>query len=335
MEPRNLKVALLGDINIDVFLNIPVYPPPGGDALVYEMVLRTGGSVANSAIVLSRLGITTQLFSHTGNDVWADIALDTLRKEGVGLEDVVRDTRSGTGLIFLPVTPDGERTMFSYRGANVLQDIAEITSSSLSGVDLLHLSGYSFLKSPQKEAAWQAVDVAEKNGIAITLDLGVEPAVALGDDLGRLLKKLDVLVLGDSEAMIIGKCNDLDQAVENLLASGVKLIGLKLGKHGCKVITSTEQVMLPGFSVNTIDTTGAGDAFSAAMIYSRLRGLSLNACGVLANALGALATTVWGGGSSLPELEDVLSFLNQQQKGSQPWDSWVNEVTGALKDSGM
>ena len=114
------KVALLGDVNIDIFLNIPTYPPPGGDAMADVMELRTGGSVANTAIILSRLGLLTELITHTGDDPWAEIALRTLRAERIGMNFLVRDPQAGTGLIFLPVTPNGERTMFSYRGANAL-----------------------------------------------------------------------------------------------------------------------------------------------------------------------------------------------------------------------
>ncbi|MCX6078314.1 MAG: carbohydrate kinase family protein [Chloroflexi bacterium] len=327
---KTYTVALLGDVNIDLLMNIPVYPPLGGDALVYDLVVRTGGTLANTAIVLSRLNLATELITHLGSDPWADIAIETLRAEGVGMKFLQRDIRAGTGLIFIPVTPDGERTMFSYRGANVLVDAGEVTSEMLTGIDLLHLSGYSFMKSPQKDAAWRAIELAESLGIPLTLDLGVEPAVALGADLEHLLGKLDLLVLGDQEAMTIAHRDNLESALDYLLSCGVKTIGLKLGKEGCMLVTSQSRAQLPGFKVNTIDTTGAGDAFSAGMIFGRLCGLSLEARALLANTLGALATTVWGGGASLQAMEFVRIFLSQQKNGSQNWDGWVDEVLLAL-----
>ncbi len=330
MTSVSRKVILLGDINIDLLMNIPAYPSSGGDALVYGVEVRTGGSLANTAIILSRMHLATEIVTHTGNDPWADIAIETLRAEGVGMKYLKRDPRAGTGLIFLPVTPDGERTMFSYRGANVLTDENEVTPVMFADADLLHLSGYSFMKSPQKDAAWRAIELAESCQIPLTLDLGVEPAVALGADLERLLSKLDLLVLGDQEAITIARQDKLDAALDYLLSCGVKTIGLKLGKGGCQIVTQNIRAHLPGFKVETIDTTGAGDAFSAAMIFGSLCGLRYEARGLIANALGALATTVWGGGASLPPLTQAKALLEQQKKGQSIWDGWVDEALTSL-----
>ena len=324
------KVALLGDVNIDIFMNIPTYPPPGGDALSDVMELRPGGSVSNTAIGLSRLGLQTEMITHTGCDPWAEIALQALRAEGVGLNYTVCDPQAGTGLIFLPVTPNGERTMFSYRGANTLLNPAEITPELFSGVDLLHISGYSFLQSPQKDAAWRAVEMAGERALPVTLDLGVEPATALGADLERLLGRLDLLVLGEQEALAIAKRADLDSALDFLLSCGAGMIGLKLGLQGCLLVTADRRLHLPGFKVQTLDTTGAGDAFSAAMIYGRLKNLSLEARGLLANAFGALATTVWGGGVAHPGLDAARKLLLHPGSDLQAWQPWLDEALASL-----
>ena len=327
-EPR--KVLLLGDVNIDIFMNIPTYPPPGGDALADRMELRTGGSAANTAILLSRLGLRTEMLTHAGDDPWAEIAFRTLRAEAVGLDFLTRDPQVGTGLIFLPVTPNGERTMYSYRGANARLQPQEITPQLFQDVALLHISGYALLQSPQKDAAWRAVELAEARGIPVTLDLGVEPAAVLGPELERLLGKLDLLVLGEQEALLVAKQPELDAALDFLLACGVKTIGLKLGARGCLLVTPARRVSLPGFKVETIDTTGAGDAFSAALIHGRLNGLSLEARGLLANAFGAVATTVWGGGAALPPLSAVKSLLSQPGADLQPWQPWLEEALACL-----
>lgn len=323
-------VAVLGDINIDIIMNVPAYPSPGGDALVYENTLRTGGSVANTAIMLARLGVSTEIYSCTGDDDWANIAFNKLRAEGVDLEHVRRDSHAGTGLIFIPVTPDGERTMFSYRGANVLLGPDEITEPEIGKLGALHLSGYSFLKSPQREAAWKAIEIAQKLRVPITLDLGVEPAAALGADLPRLLCCLELIVLGDQEVEVIAGTRDLQSGIAHLLDLGVQTIGLKLGKDGCEVIRREDRARLPGLRVDVVDTTGAGDAFSAGMIYGGLRDLSLGARGMLSNTFGALATTVWGGGAALPSLDQAFHFL-QQQQFDPPVRPYQEEALAALE----
>ena len=330
MKSESRKVAVLGDVNIDIFLNIPTYPPPGGDAMADQMELHTGGSAANTAILLSRLGFQTEMLTHTGDDPWADIAFRTLRAERVGLDHLSRDGMAGTGLIFLPVTPNGERTMFSYHGANALLSPAEITPPLFDEVALLHISGYALLQSPQKEAAWCALELAQARGIPVTLDLGVEPAAVLGQDIERLLGRLDLLVLGPQEALLLAKQPELEPALETLLACGVKTIGLKLGLEGCLLVTTGKRARLPGFPVETIDTTGAGDAFSAALIYGRLNSLSLEARGLLANAFGAVATTVWGGGAAFPGLDAVKNLLSRPGDALQPFKPWLAEALAAL-----
>lgn len=323
------QVTLFGDINSDVFLNVPAYPAPGGDALVYELLVRTGGSVTNTAVILARLGLKTRLISCTGDDVWADAALDALAKEGIDLSEVKRDQRAGTGMIFIPVTPDGERTMFSYRGANVLFEAADLKERIFEGCDLLHLSGYSLLKSPQKEAAWRAAELIKNRSGQLTLDLGVEPAAVLKTELDLLLPKLDVLVLGVREAETLSGKTGPEAALNELLARGVKWVGLKLGKDGCWLAAQETRVRLPGMKVEVVDSTGAGDAFSAGLIFGKMGELSLGACGLLANALGALSATVWGGGVSLPSLLEVRTFLEAQREDPVP-QAWLEEVLAAL-----
>jgi ribokinase len=322
-------VVVLGDINCDVFMDIPVYPAPGGDALAYELRMFTGGSVINSAILLRRLGIPVRLISRTGTDAWADLALADLQREGIGLQQVSRDSQAGTGLIFISVTPDGERTMFSYRGANARLEPDHLQPRAFEGMALLHLTGYSLVKSPQKEAAIRAVEIMKAGGGLVSLDLGVEPA-RLGEALNDLLPQLDLLVLGPTEAGLLTGAASQETAWRGLLERGVKLVGLKLGKDGCLLAGEAGQVRLDGLQVDVVDTTGAGDAFSAGLIYSRLHGLGLGPSAMLANAFGALAATVWGGGIALPPFSGLLAFLRRQRRGQQPWDSWLEEALESL-----
>ena len=111
---------MFGDINVDVLMSISSYPQPGEDATAAKVVFRPGGSAANTALALTKLGVKTNMIGRTGDDTWADIALEPLAKAGVDIHYVRRDPEKPTGLIFIPVTGSGERTMFSYRGANLM-----------------------------------------------------------------------------------------------------------------------------------------------------------------------------------------------------------------------
>ena len=147
------SILLLGDINVDVLMDVPVYPPPGGEAVTERLITRLGGSAANTAVVLSRLGLEARMLGRVGSDPWGQLALAALAEAGVGLELVQQDEAVATGLMFTAVTPDGERTMFGQRGANPLTDPSAISPDILGGADLLYLSGYALLEVPQREAA--------------------------------------------------------------------------------------------------------------------------------------------------------------------------------------
>jgi ribokinase len=309
---KQSEIALFGDLNVDFLMSIPTYPLPGGDAMADQITLRPGGSVTNTAVVLAKLGSLAKMIGRTGEDHWAEIALEPLISTGVDITCVSQDPLISTGLIFIPVTSNGERTMFSYRGANINKSPDEITDEIFTDVQLLHVSAYNFLESPQKEATWQAIEIALRKGIRITMDVGVEPVIRAKGAIEELMPKLSVLVLGFDEAQEMIVAHSPMEAAKLLIDAGVEVIGLKLGKNGCVVANSKASYLFPGFEVETVDTTGAGDAFNAGLIFGLHNGWHLSTAGMLANILGALATTVWGGGPVLPGVVDVQSFIEER-----------------------
>jgi ribokinase len=322
-----------------VFLQVPLYPPPGGDSLARQVVVQSGGSAANTALAAARLGIEAWMVGRVGKDEWARIALSPLEAGGVHLEAVRQAGGEATGLTFLPVTPDGERTMFTYRGANARLDPLDVDQAILRGAWGLHLSGYAFLEPPQSLAAWRAVSLAQELGIRVSLDIGVEPARAVRDGLWRLLPALHLVVLGEQEACRVagraaGGVDDLETALRLLLDRGVGSIGLKLGGRGCRLVTRELDLTLPGFHVAVVDTTGAGDAFCAGMLFGTLHGHPLPVCGVLANALGALTAARWGAGSALPTAQETTRFLKEQANRHPELAEWILQAVQAIEPVG-
>lgn len=329
-------VTLMGDINIDAVMAIPSYPPPGGDAMATQLTLRPGGSVLNTTIVLAKLGVQTRIIARVGTDPWAEMAMEPLVQLGVDLSAIQRDPSVGTGLIFIPVSGEGERTMFSYRGANPLTNTEAIDEAALGQPRLFHISSYNFLSRPQREATEKAIELVSQASTPISMDVGVEPALRVAPMLLELLPKLSLVVLSMEEAAALTGADNPEEAITFLLERGVKLVGLKLGRYGCQVATKSESIRLPGLNVNTVDTTGAGDSFCAGLIFSLLAGFSLPAAGLLANTLGALATTVWGGGEALPDWKTTVTFLKSLdvKTNSGEFAAWRAEILTGI-DSWM
>ena len=319
------QVVTLGDINIDVIAHVPGYPQKGGEGLAEQGHIYCGGSAANTAIVLGRFGVDVGIIGRVGEDVLAPLALAALDEAGVDGSCIQRDPEVITGIILVAVTPDGERTMFGCRGANVRTDPALLDESYITKARIFHLSGYSLLQVPQRDAALRALEVAREAGLTVTADLGLEAVMRVSDRVKAILPKVDILFPNQAEAECLTGRRDIEGAIESLLNYGVGVVALKLGKRGCAIGRGEGMFLVPGFTVPTVDTTGAGDSFDAGLILGRLEGWGWRESALLADALGALTASVEGAGTSLAKRGEVRAFLEAHL--DQPsWQGWQQEL---------
>jgi len=303
------KFIMLGDINVDCIWPVAGIPEPGRDGLVDSVKTEIGGAILNSTIVLDHMGQETILLGCVGDDLWGDHVRDAISDSNIDLSQLQIDKNTGTGLDFILVTSDGERTMFGYRGANANLRAGHISEIVFQQARLLHISGYAMLEPPQSDAVWKAVEFAQKHEVAISIDTGLEPVLQRKEAFKRLLPLLEICISGEAEAAALLGSTTPEDAAERLLASGVKIAVIKLGGRGSYIASGDAQFFSPAFPIDVKDTTGAGDSFSAGLIYGWGQGLSLATSALLASALGALATTVEGAGMSLPDQEDLATLL--------------------------
>jgi ribokinase len=343
------QVVTLGDINVDIIASIPRYPAPGGDGLAQRAEIHSGGSAANTATVLARFGLDVSIIGRVGRDAFAEQALACLAGAGVDLSCVQRDDDLITGLMFIPVTPDGERTLFGYRGANSRLDPALLDEGYIAKADVFHLSGYALLAEPQRSAVRQAVEMAHQVGVVISLDAGLEAAARATEEVKALLPLVDLIFPNRAEAEHLTGSSDVKGAARALSGYGVKTVALKLGGQGCVVHCSArspdrrqvhcsarspdrrrEIFSVPAFAVEVQDTTGAGDSFDAGFILGQLWGLGARQSAILANALGALAASAVGAGDALPGPEKARALL-QRCLSDPGWRDWEGEISRILK----
>ncbi|MFQ5613819.1 MAG: carbohydrate kinase family protein [Anaerolineae bacterium] len=322
-------VVLLGDINIDMVAQIPGYPVPGGEGVANSVKMHTGGSAVNTAITLARLGTDTGFIGCVGQDALAAQALSDLDEAGVDHRYVQFETAVGTGLIYVVVTADGERTMFASRGANVFTRRSELWQQYFQNTRWYHISGYALLARPQQEAALFALELAERQRCRISIDIGIELAFRHRQQVLDLLPRLDVVFPSRDELAFLAPGMTAEDSLNYLLDQGVRAVVATRGKEGCIVATRKEQLHIPSFNVNVRDTTGAGDSFNSGVILGRLVGLSWPASAVLGNATGALATSEPGAGANSIDVESVTRLLEKHLEQSG-WRSWQNALEEAL-----
>jgi ribokinase len=326
------RVVALGDVNVDVIAHFATFPTEGKDAFARTSAVQCGGSAANAAIALARLGIETSLIARVGADLWAEAVLQTLGDAGVALSSLQRDPLAMTGLMYVVVTPDGERTILGHRAANVYTDPEQIGDEQIRGASWLHLSGYALLAEPQRSAALRAWDIAHSYGLAVSLDPGMcVSEVALGEMRARL-PRITLLLPSLAEAQALSGQTAPEDCAWALMAAGAHGVALKLGRQGCLVARAGEISRLPGFVVETCDSTGAGDSFAAGLIAGFLWGLDWPAAALLGNAMGALASARVGAGAALSGAAEALVLLHEQHDAPMfcSWREAMDQVAALL-----
>jgi ribokinase len=312
------EAVVLGDVNVDVIALFASFPNIGEDAFASASSLHCGGSAANTAMGLAQFGIDTELLACVGCDPWALTALQVLESAGVHLESVQRSDGAMTGLMYVIVTPGGERTILGCRGANTWTGPELIRAESLAGTRLLHLSGYALLAEPQRSAALSALALARDYGLAVSLDPGVNTPELGSTVIPSLLPQIDILLPNLAEAQRLTGLKTPEACASFLRGRGVRCVAVKLGAKGCVVGSDVGLEPVPGFEVQAMDTTGAGDAFAAGFLAAFLRGLGWCSAALLGNAMGALTASRVGGGASLPTAAETLEFLQRQADGTWP-----------------
>ena len=310
-SPASLLV--FGDLNVDVIGRVDAWPVPGGEGLCPKLELHCGGVGANCALAMASWGIKVRLLGCLGPDRFGDVLLDTLRKTSLDVGSVQRSSRSLTGLLYINVTPDGQRTFFGSRGANQFMDPRQVPARSLISSTAAHLVGYSFLNPGPEKLARQILREFHSGGKWVSFDVGMEPSKRIPKKILRLIPQVDLLfVSSDEAAMLTGESNARKSFLQ-FQRAGAKEIAMKLGKRGCLISDGGILREIPSFAVRAVDSTGAGDAFTAAFLQARMRGWTTLEAALAANAAGAAATSRVGAGVTLADVAGTLKLLRLQR----------------------
>ena len=326
---RQLSIVVLGDINVDIMGRVKSWPRPGQDCLAQELEIRCGGVGANCAFGLAGWGVAAQLVGCIGLDAFGDYVLKVLRECKVEVRHVQRTSAAITGIFYINVTPDGQRTFFGGRGANALLRLPSRSAVFRSGAAAVHIAGHSFLDRGPARAATQLINAIHARGGWVSLDVGMEPSKAIPQKILQIIRSVDILLVSLDEAAALTGTRDPRRAFASLRKAGAREVVLKIGQRGCMISAGGRPVLIPSFSVRAVDSTGAGDAFVAAFLQARLRGWPTIEAAMAANAAGAVATTVVGAGQNLPGQHEVAELLRGQRLTTK-WDEARKRVLAWL-----
>jgi ribokinase len=303
------QVVTIGSLNMDLVVCAERLPKPGETLRGEELRMIPGGKGANQAVAVAQLGGNSTMVGKVGDDDFGKSLLQNLRDYKVDVSHVHRIAGCATGVAVINVERSGENSITIIAGAN-----ADMSPGCLQAVEGLISQADALIL--QLEIPLQTViaakQLAQKHGVLTVLD----PAPAPPDGLPEELYDVDILTPNQSEAELMtgisaSTVSAARQAAAELLSRGARQVVVKLGKLGALAVAGRKTSQhVEGFEVEVVDTTAAGDAFTAALALGSAEGMSLSEAGRFANAAGALATTAFGAQPSMParqKTEDLLA----------------------------
>jgi sugar/nucleoside kinase (ribokinase family) len=305
----NRRILVIGELNVDLIVSGLGTLPALGQEIVVE-TLRTvlGSSSAICAAGLARLGATVDFTGRVGVDYYGKFVTDELQRLGIGTKHIIRDDVVPTGVTISLTYPE-DRALVTYLGCIALLRVEDIDTTILTEYGHLHVGSY-FLQKGLQSGLPDLVRSAQRAGLTVSLDTGWDPDQRWGDGgLLALLEKVDLFLPNETEACAIAGVDDVTQAMREL-GKRAKVVAVKRGSEGAMAIRDGQVVHSPGFRVNAVDTTGAGDSFNAGFIFAYvLERQPLAEALRFANACGALCTTGYGGTDAQPTLRRVQDVL--------------------------
>lgn len=301
-----MRFFVLGDVSVDLLFFLERIPEPGEEVPSRRALMKPGGAGGTLAAQLASLGHRVFLAGRVGKDPFAELALSRVREVGVDLRYLQEDPEHTTSSVLILVVPGGERAMVSAEGASRYLDPALFKPRFLDQVDAVVLSAYALVGGPSRSYAAEVLEAARRRELPVFADLGAGAVRAAGKELLKHLRGVSWLLMNEGELKTLTGASSISQGVARLRQEGFQRLAVKVGAMGSIVVTPEGEELLEPFPIEDIvDSTGAGDAYTAAFAHAILEGKSPVEAGRLANLAGALAATAIGAQGRLVTLEDL------------------------------
>lgn len=310
-------------------LLIDFVPTVSGQSLaeVATFERAAGGAPGNVAVGLARLGVSVGFFGQVGDDAFGHFLASTLAESGVETQALAFTSEALTGLAFVSLTAEGERDFVFYRSpsADMLYSPDQIDRDYLQSARLLHLGSISMIAEPARSATLLAAEAAHQDGMLVSLDpnlrLNLWPdARAARQAIEQLWTWGHIIKISQEELRFLaGDGRSLVDSARTLWHPELQVLFVTRGREGCLCLTEELELEVPGFEVQVVDTTGAGDGFVAGALSRLLEApeelaepsLLREICH-FANAVGAMTTTRRGAIPALPTIAEVKEFVESQ-----------------------
>jgi fructokinase len=311
------QILAMGEVLVDFIV------ADGATALdsAETFAARSGGAPANASVAAARLGLASAFCGVVGDDPFGSRLQSELAAEGVDTSRLRQSGEASTTIAFAWKDPGGDGHFWLLRGADAQLSEADVASASITSLGALVVGSVALSAQPSRSAIERAVGLAHQAGIPVVFDVNLRPSLwtdltsarPVCEEVARR-SRLVKLSLDDASGLY-GRDVTPDAAIETVLSLGPSAVVLTDGERGCWFNSSSSVAFIPAFRVQAVEPTGAGDAFTAAIIARSLASdwAPLSSDDVrYAAAAGALATTRPGAWDGLPNRAQLDEFLVRQ-----------------------
>ena len=304
-----MDVVGLGYCSLDYLGIVPGRPEFDVDTVSLSDFAKSGGGPVSTALVaLARLGARTGYIGVLGEDEGGAFLEGEFEREGVDLSRLrVQAGARSQICIVLVEAGTGRRSILCHRARGELV-LDEADRAYISSARYLHLDGHLM------DVAITAARWARADRVKVSFDAN-RPRPGLEE----LLPLVDVLIASERFPLAYTGQSDQMQAGHSLLEMGPEVVVITLGAEGCLCLWQDQVIHVPGFRVDVVDTTGAGDAFHGAFLYGLIQGWELERTAVFANAVAAMNCTQLSGRAGLPGPSEVGVFLKEEIQRRENW----------------
>ncbi|EMG6527847.1 aminoimidazole riboside kinase [Providencia rettgeri] len=306
-----MKVWALGDAVIDL---IPL------QNMQYEAC--AGGAPVNVAAGVARLGQNSGFIGRVGEEAFGHFMQKTLFDIGVDTSAMEFDEKYKTSTVLVSLHENGERE-FSFLVSPSADQFLTTNNLPQFGHDILHFCSLALVHHQCRASLSTAIEQLKLAGGLLSFDINIRPQMWSDPDemhqvVDNFAKRADILKLSDDELLWLTQESRFENAIAKLQGYPAQLKIVTQGAKGCQVFTSLVQMAVSAYLVESIDTTGAGDAFMAGLLAAISQyGLVNEKEGLMkvisqATACGALATTKKGAIAAAPTQEELYAFMQQQ-----------------------
>jgi sugar/nucleoside kinase (ribokinase family) len=303
-------VVCLGPVILDMLGRACVELPPGQiGQRISEIRITAAGTGAGTAVDLAKLDTSVTLIGAIGRDDAGDFLLGLLAGFGVDTSMVQRTDAAQTSASLLPIRPNGDRGAYHVVGANAHLDLsAEQLAAALDGAAHLHVGGAESMGQFIAEQFAMALRMARQAGATTSVDV---LASGYDDDQRKAFRVampvVDYFMPNDQQICAIYDVEDVDTAAALAINDGAGTVVVACGAAGALVARGDERVCVPALPVDVVDTTGCGDALSAAFIRAKLLGWDDIEAARLGCTAGSLVATGLGSDAGLVDLESTIA----------------------------